>query len=122
MTFQRIKLGQGGEETAVAFLERQGCRILEQNFKNKIGEIDIVAQDGDTICFVEVKTRKTGSCGSPFESVTPAKQRKIARVASSYLKFKGKSDMQARFDVIAVFLEEGCHPRVEMIENAFEAS
>jgi len=119
---QRIKLGQIGEEAAIAFLEHQGFSILEKNFQNKLGEIDIIAQDGDVICFIEVKTRKTSAFGSPFESVTPAKQRQIIRVAVSYLKFKGKSDMQARFDVIAVFLEDGRAQKVEIIKNAFECS
>jgi len=93
VTIQKIQLGQIGEEAAVTFLKQQGYQIVEQNFRNQLGEIDIVAYEGDTICFVEVKTRRSDIFGSPFESVTPAKQRKIAQVALSYLKFKGKSDV-----------------------------
>ena len=123
MTTQRIQLGQVGEKAAVAFLERHGFNVLKRNFRNKLGEIDIIAKDGDTICFIEVKTRKTDAFGSPFESVTKAKQRKIIHVALSYLKSHGRCEMNVRFDVVSVILgdeEEG--PRVEIIKNAFEAN
>lgn len=122
MTLQKIELGSIGEEAAVLFLEKQGYRIVEQNFRNRLGEIDIIAYDGDTICFIEVKTRNSDKFGSPFESVTIAKQRKIARVALSYLKFKGKYDAKARFDVIAIIVEESSCQNIEIIKNAFEAS
>jgi len=122
MTIERIKSGQVGEECAVEFLTRHGYQILERNFRNRLGEIDIIAQDGEAICFIEVKTRKTNAFGSPFESVTLAKQHKIIQVALSYLKFKGKEEAQARFDVIAVFLREKQNPRVEILKNAFEVN
>ena len=122
MTTQKIKLGQIGEEAAVAFLKRQGYHILERNFRNKLGEIDIIAKDDDMICFVEVKTRKSEAFGSPFESVTATKQRKIIHVALSYLKAKGREESKARFDVVAVFLEEGSPERIEIIKNAFDAN
>ena len=120
MILQKIQLGQIGEEAAVSFLERQGYKIVEQNFRNTLGEIDIIAYDGDTICFIEVKTRNSDIFGSPFDSVPVAKQRKIARVALSYLKFKGKYDEKARFDVIAVFVCGDSCQNVEIIKNAFE--
>ena len=123
MTIERIQLGRIGENAAVAFLERHGFNILQRNFRNKLGEIDIIARDGDTICFIEVKSRKTDAFGSPFESVTRAKQRKIIHVALSYLKSRGRCEANVRFDVISVILgdEEEC-PRVEIIKNAFEAN
>ncbi|HQP10182.1 MAG TPA: YraN family protein [Candidatus Omnitrophota bacterium] len=120
MINRKIKLGQAGEQEAVTFLERQGYRILERNFRNPLGEIDIIAKEGDTICFIEVKTRSSQAFGSPFESVTPAKQRKIIHVALSYLKSKGREESKARFDVIAVCLEQEGPGRIEMIKNAFE--
>jgi len=121
MTLHKIHLGQIGEEAAISFLEKQGYKIVEQNFRNQLGEIDIIANDGDTICFIEVKTRNSDIFGSPFESVTVAKQRKIARVALSYLKVTGKHDEKARFDVIAVFVEGERCQNVEIIKNAFES-
>ncbi len=122
VTIQRIKLGQIGEEAAVAFLKRQGYHILERNFRNSLGEIDIIAKDDDTVCFIEVKTRKNEAFGSPFESVTANKQRKIIHVALSYLKAKGREESNARFDVVAVFLEGEGPERIEIIKNAFDVS
>lgn len=122
MTTQKIKLGQIGEEAAADFLKHRGYHILERNFRNSLGEIDIVAQDGDTVCFIEVKTRKTDLFGSPFESVTLAKQRKLIQVALSYLKFKQISEAKARFDVVAVLLNDECCPKVDIIQNAFEVN
>ena len=122
MTIQKIQLGQIGEKAAVDFLTRKGYKIVEQNFRNKIGEIDIIAYDNDMMCFIEVKTRNSDIFGSPLESVTLSKQRKIARVALSYLKFKGHSEVRARFDVVAVYLDgEQCRS-VDVIKNAFEIS
>ncbi len=119
---QKNMLGQAGEEAAVAFLKRQGYHILERNFRNKLGEIDIIAKDDDTVCFIEVKTRRSEMFGSPFEAVTPVKQRKIIHVALSYLQVSGREESKARFDVVAVFLEEEDAPRIEIIKNAFEAN
>ncbi len=122
MTIQKVQLGQIGEEAAVAFLKQQGYEIIEQNFRNQLGEIDIIAYDGDHLCFVEVKTRNSDLFGSAFEAVPPAKQKKIGRVALSYLKYKGLSDAKARFDVIAVFVKGESAPNVEIIKNAFDCS
>ena len=97
MTIQKGTLGQTGEEAAAAFLTQQGYRIIEQNFSNQLGEIDIIAYDGDTLCFVEVKTRNSDLFGSAFEAVTPAKQKKIGRVALSYLTYKGLSNAKADY-------------------------
>jgi putative endonuclease len=121
MTTQKSKLGQAGEEAAVAFLQHQGYHILERNFRNPLGEIDIIAKEGDTICFIEVKTRRNEAFGSPFESITPTKQRKLIHVALSYLKAKGREESKARFDAVAVFREEDGPERIEIIKNAFEA-
>ncbi|MCK4881465.1 MAG: YraN family protein, partial [Candidatus Omnitrophica bacterium] len=101
MTTQRTQLGQAGEDAAVAFLEREGYQILRRNFRNKFGEIDIIAKDRDTVCFVEVKTRTSEAYGSPFESVTKSKQRKIIYVALSYLNAQGREEANVRFDVVS---------------------
>jgi putative endonuclease len=122
MTLQKIKHGKVGEDAACAYLQKQGYQILERNFSNLIGEIDIIANDQGVICFVEVKTRKSDIFGSPFEAVTAAKQKKIAQVAMSYLKYKGMNDTCARFDVVAVMLDGEQCQSVELIKNAFELS
>ena len=122
MTTQKSQLGQVGENTAVDFLENHGYHVLRRNFRNKLGEIDIIAKDGDTICFIEVKTRRTDTFGSPLESVTAAKQRKIIHVALSYLKNQGRSEANARFDVVSVTLGDEESPQVEIVKNAFEAN
>lgn len=122
MSKEKIHLGRDGEKAAIAFLEGQGYQILQKNFRNKLGEIDIIAKDGDTICFVEVKSRKSEAFGSPYESVTKAKQRKIIHVALSYLRDQGRSENNVRFDVVSVILKDDEDPQVDMIKNAFEAN
>lgn len=121
MTQERKRLGFHGEDLAVKFLKRHGYRILHRNFKLKFGEIDIIAQEGDTVCFIEVRTKTTDERGTPFESITPFKQRKLSKLALAYLKGQYKSvDVRARFDVMAVVSKDGKEEKVEIIQNAFE--
>ena len=116
-------LGRYGEELAVRFLERKGCWLLERNFKNKLGEIDLIVRDGGVICFVEVKTRRSLSCGRPQESVHWHKQRKIIRIALSYLQFKFRSsDVLSRFDIISIYQDPAGQDPIEHIVNAFYIS
>jgi len=122
MTFQRMELGKKGEDLAVEYLQRNGYYIVERNFKNKLGEIDIIAKDKNTFCFIEVKTRRTASFGSPFESVTPRKQHKLIRLAQSYLQYKKMNNLEIRFDCVAVFIEEEGDEKIEIIKGAFEGS
>jgi putative endonuclease len=119
MVSRHIQFGQEGESIAARHLKKCGYKILEQNYRNKIGEIDLVARDGETIVFVEVKTRRSDHFGSPKWAVTFQKQRKISMVALSYLKEFRLSGRKARFDVVTV-LENGKKPAVEVIKNAFE--
>ncbi len=117
----RQGLGRWGEDRAAEFLKAKGYRILERNYKNKIGEIDIIASDGKILLFVEVKTRRSLAYGQPYESVTRHKQIKIARVAFAYLKHRlGKVDVNARFDVISIIREESGQARIEHIPHAFD--
>ncbi len=120
MTGDTKELGQQGERLAVAYLQRQGYRILETNYRNRLGEIDIIARDRGTLCFVEVKTRTTASCGHPFESVSPAKRSKIVRVAQGYLMHAGAVDTDARFDVVSVTPGGSGQYTFELLKNAFE--
>lgn len=107
-------LGTKGEVLAKDYLMSQGYKILETNFSNQIGEIDIIAQQDDTIVFVEVKTRETLRFGYPREAVTKYKQNKIRQVALGYLKFKRKLKSPVRFDCIEVLADEITH-----IKNCF---
>jgi putative endonuclease len=102
MTMQRQSLGKWGEERAVRELERRGYAILARRYRTRHGEIDIVAEDGGTIVFVEVKARETGECGSAAEAVTVRKQRRLASMAVDYLARNHVTDKPSRFDVVAI--------------------
>lgn len=97
-----MELGREGEDTAVRHLESSGYRILTRGFRMFRGEIDIVALDGDTLVFVEVKTRTSEDFGFPEEAVTPAKQSQIRKIARGYLIREKLGDIPCRFDVLAV--------------------
>ena len=114
----RRQLGSTYEEIAAKYLERNGYRILERNFRCRIGEIDLIAMDGNVLVFVEVKYRKNGNFGNPAEAVTPAKQRTICRVAGYYRMVKKIPEyLPCRFDVVAILGE-----KIEVIRHAFEYS
>lgn len=117
--FQKT-LGESGESMAAVFLKKRGCRILERNFRLKIGEIDIIAREGNTICFIEVKTRRTVAYGAPAESVGRSKRRKLSRMALAYLQSRKLGDTGARFDVVAITLSPGGQPCIEWLKDAFE--
>jgi putative endonuclease len=110
--------GNEAEDTAVELLLNKGYQIIKRNFTyGRIGEIDIVAKDGDTLVFVEVKSRKTKEYGSPLESVTPKKQRVLRKVAEGYYYINKLEDVSSRFDIIAIDYSEK-PPVVEHLENA----
>ena len=113
-----MSLGQKGEGFAETFLRKKGYKVIEKNFKSRIGEIDIIAEDRGTLVFVEVKTRENLLYGQPFEAVNSRKKRKIANVAMLYLK-KLKEIPPCRFDVVSVYYENG-RPECELIQDAFE--
>jgi putative endonuclease len=104
MTADRKRLGERGEDAAVAFLERAGATIVERNWRCQNGEIDIVALDGDTLVLCEVKTRRTASKGTPEEAVTPAKQRRYSKLASAYVQAANIEPVEIRFDVITLLV------------------
>lgn len=101
--------GRGGvaEDDAVRYLRRRGYRIVERNVTTKAGEIDVVARDGETLCFVEVKARLTDRYGPAVAAVTPAKQRRLVRSASLYLMLRGLGDVPCRFDVLGLDARDG---------------
>jgi putative endonuclease len=104
MTLERKRLGERGEDAAVAFLERAGMTVVERNWRCPGGEIDIVALDGDIVVLCEVKTRRTASKGTPEEAVTPAKRRRYAKLAQAYLLQAGIEPVSVRFDVITLLV------------------
>lgn len=110
--------GDIGEEYAARWLCRRGCRILARNYAMRGGELDIVALSGETLLFVEVKTRRTGSMCTPAEAVDRRKRRRILLCAQQYIAESANS-AQPRFDVAEVYLD-GVRPvRINYIENAF---
>lgn len=106
--------GNYGEALAVDFLKKKKYKILETNFSNHIGEIDIIAQQKNTIVFVEVKRRLSKDYGAPIEAVTTSKQNKIRKVAEIYLMLNEKSLSDVRFDVVEVIDD-----KINHVENAF---
>jgi len=113
-----ISFGKISEEQASSFLESQGYRILFHNYKARGSEIDIIAREKDTICFVEVKSRCSDRFGSPQEAVTPAKQQKIARAALMFLQENKLQDKSCRFDVVAIIRQAG-KEKFSLFRDAF---
>ncbi len=118
----RKLFGDRGERTAVRYLRRQGYVILVCQARSRLGEIDIIARDGDWIVFVEVKTRQSAARGQPAEAVTPEKQRQITRAALGWLKARGWLDQRCRFDVVSILWQPGEAPVIEHYRHAFEAA
>jgi len=115
----KIKTGREGEQLAVEFLKKNGYRILENNYRCPIGEIDIVAREKDETVFVEVKARKSSALGYPEQAVGLQKQKKMSKLALWYLQEKQLNDARARFDVVAILiLPSGID--IRLIRNAFD--
>lgn len=115
----KASAGKEGEAAAARYLEKRGYKIVKQNYRTCGVEIDLVARKGDTLCFVEVKTRKTDHFGMPEEFVDQRKRRKIIRGARVFSAGKKYADMWIRFDILSVSYENGRFS-VRHIEDAFE--
>ena len=113
------ELGRKGEKLAARHLRRKGYRIAERNYRCPLGEVDLIALQNDDLCFVEVKTRRSDQYESPEVNVTPDKRRRIRRIARYYLERKGIRDINVRFDVVAIVLDDESSPQIEHYENAF---
>lgn len=98
------ELGKRGEEAAACFLERREYEILDRNWKCIAGEADIIALQDDTLCFIEVKTRKDAQKGFPSEAVDTRKRSRYERIAACYLKDHDYADVRVRFDIIAILV------------------
>jgi putative endonuclease len=114
----RITLGKMGEDLACRELERRGYAIVARRYRRRGGELDIVARDGPTLVFVEVKTRDGRWFGGAAEAVTGLKRRRIVQLALEYLMRHRLSDCPCRFDVVSIQLEAG-RPVIEIHRNAF---
>jgi putative endonuclease len=115
----RRDLGRRGEEAAVRHLERRGYKILSRGERLLRGDIDVIAFGRGTLVFVEVKARAGSACGAPEESVTPAKQKQIRKLAQAYLSRRRLEDAPCRFDVIAVLFDGDGRPVLTHFEDAF---
>jgi putative endonuclease len=115
------ELGKKGEEVALRFLKKNGYRILEKNYVCKMGEMDIIAKEKDTLVFIEVKTRTSNLFGPPQMAVNAFKQRQLSKVALSYLNKNQLKDVKARFDVVAILLGQKGE-EIELIKDAFDVS
>lgn len=118
---KHIELGKRGEQLAAQFLKRKGYRIIAQNWRCQIGELDIIARHHRTLVFVEVKTRSSASFGYPEESVDATKQRRLRKLAELYLlKESAPTNCKLRFDCIAMILDDRPKPQYfRHIENIF---
>ncbi len=113
-------LGARGEQVAATFLERQGLRVVARNVRSRLGELDIVARDGDETVFVEVKTRVGGPEAAPDAAVTSVKLDRLGRLAEGYLAGCAAEDSPWRIDVVAVVLDRnGCVQRIDHLQGAF---
>lgn len=119
MSKENLIFGKSGENIAEEFLKKNGYKILLRNYKTKLGEIDIIASEKNTYCFIEVKTRHSDKFGLPMEAVSRVKQKQISRAALHFIKERRLFDEKARFDVVSVLYSQD-FPRIELIRNAFD--
>jgi putative endonuclease len=119
MTIARLALGKTGEDLACRELERRGYEIVARRYRCRSGELDIVARQGPTLVFVEVKTRIGRLFGSAGEAVTWWKRRRLGRIALDYLVRHHLCNCPCRFDVVSIHYDAG-HPIVEVFQNAFD--
>ena len=117
---KHLRFGARGENMACRALQEIGLDIICRNYRVTSGEIDIVARDGATVCFVEVKSRRSERYGDPQLAVHAKKQEKMIRTARHYLAGHGLEDRPARFDVAAIRLSPDGAGAVDLIRNAFE--
>ena len=121
-TMSRVRqiLGKTGEDLACGELERRGYAIVARRYRRRGGELDIIARDGATLVFIEVKARDGRAFGEAAEAVTAVKRRRITRVAEDYIRRHHLSDCPCRFDVVSIHFDSG-RPEIEVFQNAFDA-
>jgi len=121
MSKSRIALGKTGEDLACRELERRGYAVVARGYRRRGGELDIIARDGQTLVFVEVKARHGSAFGEAAEAVTWLKRRRIQHLAIDYVMRNHLTDCPCRFDVVSIQFDAG-RPVVEVFQNAFEVS
>ena len=114
---RRRQTGQQGEEIAASYLTERGYKVIARNWRAQVGELDIIVEDGDSLVFVEVRTRRGEQFGLPEESITPAKQARLIELAQTYLQETEAVTCSWRIDVVAVQLGPGL-PQINHIKNA----
>ena len=114
---RRRQTGRRGEEIAAAYLVEKGYKVVQRNWTCPSGELDLIMEDGDTLVFVEVRTRRGNRFGTAEESVTPAKQARLIELSGAYLQEMTPAHPAWRIDVVAVQLGQGL-PQINHIENA----
>ncbi len=120
--FPKKSLGDRGEDAAARFLKRQGYHILARHYDSPLGELDIVAVDGRTVVFVEVKTRRSNDAGRASDAIDQRKEQRMTQAALGYLKSNRLLEYSARFDVVAITWPENMRkPTIEHLKNAFSA-
>jgi len=117
----RARLGRSAEIAAAAELGRRGYRIIASNYRCRQGEIDLIADHEDSLVFIEVRCKRSNEYGTPAESVTAAKQRKLIATAQHYLAEKNLWDSPCRFDVVEVAQVDGKLVVSEVLRDAFSA-
>ncbi|MFQ5691534.1 MAG: YraN family protein [Nitrospinota bacterium] len=115
----RHALGKRGEEEAARYLQKRGYEIVERNVRTRLGEIDLIARDGEVLVFVEVKTRSSGAFAPPELAVDGRKRRKLLDLAHAHLGRLGEA-VDCRFDVLGLVLRPGRRPVIHHIQNAFQ--
>ena len=118
----RKLLGQEGESAAEHYLRHKGYRIVARNLRSSVGELDLVAEDGQVLVFVEVKTRRTDAFGGAIHAVHQRKQEKLIQLAAQYLARHHIHNRPCRFDVVLLQGAETVAPQIDHIQNAFEVS
>ena len=114
-------IGKIGEELVCRYLIKRGYNIISRNYRIKGGEIDIIAENGDYLAFVEVKTRKPDGLTNGFDAVTKRKQRLIIRAAADYC-CKNRNLLQPRFDIARVIFDGVKYYKIDYIKNAFDTT
>ena len=125
MSRKKNDLGEQGENIAVRYLQNKGYRIVTRNYRTRFGEIDIIAEQGPDLVFVEVKTRTSALFGSPLDSVDVNKQKQLSRVALDYMSRKSCQNRPARFDVVGILVKNRDpspekEVAVELVRDAFD--
>ncbi len=118
--FWKREAGNRGEELAVQFLKKKGIKIIERSYRVKAGEIDVIAKDHQTYCFMEVKSRGSEKFGTALEAVDWKKKKRMTRAALWYLQAHRLTETPCRFDVVAIQYDSAEKPKIEWIKNAFE--